>query len=505
MRLFVLLHPFLFLFASILFLYPQASVIASPDQILRPILVLSGLLLVLVWPINRITSDLRFTGIVLLIVVLGLFANIVFSLVSLIALVSVFFVWHGYLWARKYVERYNTFVNLANLTGLLFVIYYGVTLYIQLPDSSRTNPHKDWISLQSDDSNGSLPDIYYIVLDGYAREDILKELYGFDNSEFLNFLKGNGFVVPPKSRSNYPKTALSIASTLNMDYINVLMPGIEDSKNWWLMSPLISDSRVHFMLGQLGYQSISIASDWGITDNSTSDIYFRPCQIMLTDFEGFLLNSTPLSVARSFLSNFAFVPSYTSHGNLVNYSFATLADVSSLPGPKFVFAHIIAPHPPFIFDAEGNYLQPGYSFSFNDANDFPYDDEQYRKGYVEQIQFINLKVEQLIKSIIDRSKVLPVIILSADHGPGMFSDFRSSENTCLKERFSTFSAYYLPGIDSSLVPDDVSSVNIFRILFNGYFDVQIPLLENFFYYYKDEIYIFRAEDITGFVDSCTLP
>jgi hypothetical protein len=101
--------------------------------------------------------------------------------------------------------------------------------------------------------------------------------------------------------------------------------------------------------------------------------------------------------------------------------------------------------------------------------------------------------------------VLPVIILSADHGPGMFSDFRSSENTCLKERFSTFSAYYLPGIDSSLVPDDVSSVNIFRILFNGYFDVQIPLLENFFYYYKDEIYIFRAEDITGFVDSCTLP
>jgi len=33
------------------------------------------------------------------------------------------------------------------------------------------------------------PDIYYIVLDSYPSNEILKELYGYDNSEFTDFLE----------------------------------------------------------------------------------------------------------------------------------------------------------------------------------------------------------------------------------------------------------------------------------------------------------------------------
>ena len=53
-------------------------------------------------------------------------------------------------------------------------------------------------SVQAD----TLPDIYYIILDGYARADILEELYNYDNSEFLEFLEQRGFFVADQGRAN---------------------------------------------------------------------------------------------------------------------------------------------------------------------------------------------------------------------------------------------------------------------------------------------------------------
>jgi hypothetical protein len=347
------------------------------------------------------------------------------------------------------------------------------------------------------------PDIYYIVLDGYAREDVLTELYNYDNSPFIRLLETKGFIVPTESRSNYPKTALSVTSTLNMNYIQTLAPGLEDQPFWWRMSPLLDDSRVRVALERIGYRSISIASDWGITNNPTTDIYYSPQPVVLNDFESFFLGRTPLGGLSPLIEKFAVVPSFNSHRNLIRFSFETLAKIPTLPGPKFVFAHFVLPHPPFVFDAEGNSLQPDYPFSFNDANDFPLNDEIYLQGYTGQLEFANRELEKLIDTLLMSSKTPPIIILQADHGPGMLTDFRSSTDTCLKERFSVFAAYYLPDVDPIAIPNDITPVNIFRIIFNNYFQADLPLLKNAHYYYKDNVYIFRTEDVTAQVDTCT--
>ena len=68
----------------------------------------------------------------------------------------------------------------------------------------------------------TLHDIYYIILDRYASVSTLKEVYDFDNSEFLNYLSSIGFYVANESRANYTKTRSSLASSLNMEYINYL-------------------------------------------------------------------------------------------------------------------------------------------------------------------------------------------------------------------------------------------------------------------------------------------
>jgi hypothetical protein len=73
---------------------------------------------------------------------------------------------------------------------------------------------------------GRYPDIYYIILDGHARSDILAELYGYDNNWFVDSLRQRGFYVADRSRTNYAQTYLSLASTLNMTYLDSLAQAV---------------------------------------------------------------------------------------------------------------------------------------------------------------------------------------------------------------------------------------------------------------------------------------
>jgi hypothetical protein len=189
----------------------------------------------------------------------------------------------------------------------------------------------------------------------------------------------------------------------------------------------------------------------------------------------------------------------------MRFSFSTLSQLSLSSGPKFVYAHIIAPHPPFVVDAEGNPIEPGYAFGLNDADEFPLGRDRYRDGYVGQVQFVNQQLKGTIDALLRNSARPPIILLQADHGPGQFTDFGSAERTCLKERLSVFSAYYLPGLPTSSVPPDITPVNLFRLIFNRYFGTELPLLPNRFFYNGDPLYLFRLNDVSSRVDTCTIP
>ncbi len=68
------------------------------------------------------------------------------------------------------------------------------------------------------------PDIYYIILDGYERDDMVLRDYHLDISGFIHQLEGIGFYVPLCSQSNYDNTALSLSSSLNMNTIDQILP-----------------------------------------------------------------------------------------------------------------------------------------------------------------------------------------------------------------------------------------------------------------------------------------
>ncbi len=503
--------PFLFVLASLLQLGYVSSHVVSPDQILRPLIVLWLLVALLIWPAYWLTQDWYWATVLLTVFVLGFCSSTAFFSVVLATSAIGGICWLAFIRLKRTKMQLAHLMYILAGTSIFFSVYALVTestmlAHIPWMDYRQSVLSARRYSLPSLSSSQVKPDIYYIVLDGYARTDILQELFEFDNSEFVSYLQEKGFIVPSASHSNYPATPLSIASTLNMDYIQSLAPALGQTPQRWLMAPFIDHSRIRSLLELQNYETISISTNWTITDNVTTVQYLHPFPIMLTDFEGFVMDMTPLQSLEPLLSRFASSPNPESHRKVIQYNFMTLAGLSETPGPKFIFAHIISPHPPFVFDREGKPLDSDHSFTFQDANEFPGSVEEYQQRYTEQVQFVNQQLQDMIDAILSQSETAPIIILQADHGSGMLTDLNSLENTCIRERFSPFAAYYLPDLERGVIPSDISTVNLFRIILSEYFGAQLPLLENRQYFYKDPRSYYDFEDVTSRLDEpCVLP
>ena len=496
-----LLPAFLLTLVSLLFIYAEASII-SPAKILVPVISLWAVLFLLIWPTHKITQSWAWTGASLAIIVIGFYlSETVFKTVTMLYFAS-FFSLSVIFWLtkRKLTSKLLAIAsNIIALALLLFIFSYYINIIKIIewvPYKNALFQSKNMLPVTNSFQNNR-PDIYYIVLDGYARADILEQYYQFDNSEFIAYLTKKGFFVSKKSHSNYPKTLFSVTSTLNFDYIQKITAGAETSRLLWLINLFWLNNRTQLFLEQSGYTSISIASDWELSNNPTTDIYFKPSPIFLNEFDGFVLAKTPLKLFEPVLSQIAFVPSFESHRELILYNFEVLEKIAAMPEPTFTVAHIIAPHPPFVLDENGASLTPKYAFSFIDETSIPVTDEEYRNGYTAQIKFVNQKLETLIDSILAKSDTPPIIILQADHGPRRVTDLSSFDNKCQKERFAIFAAYHLPGLNKNPIPDNITPVNLFRIILNEYFSTNLPILENRSYSTEDIAYSYRFVDVTS--------
>lgn len=132
-------------------------------------------------------------------------------------------------------------------------------------------------SQASPSTDAALPNIYYIIVDGYGRSDVLKDLYGADNSDFITFLERRGFFVATDARSNYSKTILSLASSLNMRYLDdvVQTQGVESTNRQPLIH-MIQDSEVRRTLEAAGYRTVGFETGYPPTELTDASLYFGP-------------------------------------------------------------------------------------------------------------------------------------------------------------------------------------------------------------------------------------
>jgi hypothetical protein len=333
------------------------------------------------------------------------------------------------------------------------------------------------------------PDIYYIILDAYGRADVLQTIYEFDNSSFLDALKARGFYVAEESSSNYIQTMLSLSSSLNMDYIQSLKADGTDIENRGDLISVLENSQVRRVLAQNGYLTVSFRNEYKAT-MPNANIYYDDSETGLvypvTAFESILIDHTMVRVLTilPFFHKALIEMPYDTHRHYILSSFSMLQKTPSLDGDYFIYAHIIAPHPPFVFDENGVPLPHNEPFKLADANHFIKDHSRksYIAGYRQQIQYINTLVLETVDDILTRSKTPPIIIIQGDHGPGAYLHWGSLEKTLPAERFSMLNAYYFPDRDYSRLYPSISPVNSFRVILNQFFRGDYALLPDRHYY-----------------------
>lgn len=509
-KMFANLHPFLFTLDAVLFFYMRAKIEAFPTEIFRPLLFL-GTLLILLYPlVRKIAGKGDWAAILLTIFVFGFyFDRDYFAIVGIATGAILLVVICSFVLTRQPIQILSISLALT-VIGFFLLTVQSIILFRWLKaippsyyEAMATRSSSALVPV-SEPASGIKPDIYYIVLDSYSGSDILQESYGYDNSAFLDDLRDLGFIVPKSVLSNYPRTALSISSTLDMQYWDSISPNMEHVPFWWPTKPVLDHSRVQASLESIGYQSVSIASDWQLSNNTTADYYYKPYPVILTEYENLIIRSTALTLLQRPFQSIAPVRTNESHRRFVLYSMDALKSIPEISGPKFVFVHILPPHAPFVFHADGSPLDSPQAFWFG----YPLGltKEEYRQNYLAQLEFVNTQILSVVKTVLEKSITPPIIIIQADHGLGLFVSFDEPENDCIKERFSVLGAYYLPGKSSEAIPENFTSVNAFRVVLNEYFGAHLDLLENHQFFTKGHNLFAGLHEVTEQIQNvCTAP
>lgn len=334
------------------------------------------------------------------------------------------------------------------------------------------------------------PDVYYIIADAYGRADALQREYDYDNGEFIGWLESRGFYVARESYSNYPMTFMSLASTLNMRYVNEEAAQIlERARGASTLDRtpfyrMIQRPEVAERLQQKGYRYAQTLTHWGGTDRSAAaDIRYKFAPFLGDEFGGALANMTLLGV---------FAPTLDALHRFVAEAAPRIAEVE---GPTFGFVHLLLPHNPYVFDREGRVVA---SYPLTISMKLQEDAWRLREPYVEQLQYTNTLLRKMIDDILARSKVPPVIILQGDHGTArsMFEGGTKGESPKPAERMAILNAYLVPEAMRGKLYPGITPVNTFRLLLATQFGDDLPPLpdRSYFAYYGNP---YALRDVTA--------
>ncbi len=344
--------------------------------------------------------------------------------------------------------------------------------------------------------SSSRPDIYFIVPDGYPSDAWLRSAMNFDNGTFTEALQARGFVIVPHAQSNYGGTLASLASVLNMRHYNSNPTNLSDVDYLRLE---ISDSEVARYLLQLGYTYVHLLSGYlfpsPIADINRDFSADGPVEVSIEhDDIRVAIGETALSTGaetslryfhqQSFLNLFIettlfeiFANHWPSLFQIDNrrpydvdspHRFLDTIDeinrIAAMPEATFTLIHLLKPHKPVTFDADGRIVNKLY--------------KPTRNEHLDELKFVNTEFLDLIDTILEGGQHQPVIIFQADHGS---TDGAVRAADYRRIHFDVYSAYYIPDQYSMEIPQPHTTINTFPLILNSVFNANFEYSENRLY------------------------
>lgn len=386
---------------------------------------------------------------------------------------------------RQETKEFSTLISNLILIFIFLFTTFNIALYqlttIPPTDQSYYNP-----TSSNRNSHSYKPDIYYIIVDGFMREDVLKETYDLSDYRFPEELAKRGFVIPKCTHSNYGYTATSMASSLNMKYLESLLssekitkPELVEPK---LLYSLLHKNEVLGFLKNEGYIFVASKGFFPAINFIEADVYLNYSfdslgrdRLVESEFRELMLRTTLLRVVTEYVEGyperFGFIPKqllsviapdsvalrsrsslwYQEH----MYTLDKMETIPDLDGNIFAYIHLYTTHQPFVLNSDGSQKWPA--------------SETY-DGYVDAVDYTSQRLINIIDIILAKSQQPPIIIIQGDHGYGVTFD-----------RYKILNAYYLPNKGGAIY-DTITPVNTFRIIFNSYFGQSFELLPDLIHF-----------------------
>ncbi len=498
----IVLHPFLFGIYPIIFLFSVNVNSVFPEEIISP-LIFVVVVTFLIWIAlgfllkSRIKSGLIVSmGLVLFFsyghiyilldelqeAELSHFVLIIPG-IGLLALGSYFFIR-----TKKSLKNPNKIANVI-AASLVIISLLGMGEYFFTQTTSNEILNEGHLEGSIEPTSAEdFPDVYYIILDGYAGSESLQEILNFDNGEFMNFLKNKGFNIATESYSNYRQTKFSIPTTLNMNYLDKLseIKGI-DTTDFRVLFDISRNNDVVKKFISKGYTIYAIEAGASPTD-TMKNIDFKFCTVknhIVSDFNLMLIRTSMLNPIHVDLFS-------DEKRDRIQCAFNELVKMAlKHDSPKFVFAHLMIPHQPYLFGANGEPTNPKI-ITLNDEGKHVWDADLY----LGQLKYANLRMKEVISKLTDTNNP-PIIIIQSDHGMRGGQAPDSFEYQFMLRFYNNFKAYYFPEMGQSIEFETTTPVNSFRVLFNLYFGDEYDLLQ-------DRIYLAPWQKPDMFIDTSEL-
>ncbi|MGA2666630.1 MAG: sulfatase-like hydrolase/transferase [Patescibacteria group bacterium] len=450
--------------------------------------------------------------------------NVITSLIFLVILFALakllYYILNRFLAKKKWPEGELT-IGIVIVIAVIFIIQaFSVSRAIILEWPQFFYRPPKLAGAPTNPTAKNKPDIYYIVLDRYTNQNILQDQFNFDNSNFTNFLDNNQFYVNENADANYPYTTMSIASTLNANYLSDLVSKFGNAQEQ-ILQPYhdsIRYSSVITALKSLGYSYDELGT-WYETTNVAplaDHVYQADRQLNIFNRTITLDEFPEDEFTSSLYYRFILKGLKIGQFNIIGYhiqseldattsKLAILNNLANQPsGGRFIFAHILVPHDPYYFNADG---------SLNSDSGENNGGEQVKQKYINQVEFINSQMKTLVNQINQKSNNQAIIILQSDEGayPTVFNhqEFNGSSSSeinagnmlqwsddDLKMKFGVLAAYHLPGVGQTDLKAAGNSVDIFRLVLDHYFGYNLPYLPECYYAYPNgRVQPFRYENI----------
>jgi hypothetical protein len=325
-------------------------------------------------------------------------------------------------------------------------------------------------------SQYSKPDIFFVVLDGYTSSQCLKEEFDFDNHEVDSLFAANHFFVSQASKSNYNATPFSLSTTLDGNYLAPELGKTPVSSKIFLQAmETFKNNRLVQFLEQEGYA----IKNYGCFDLKGApapvipyfdDLYAR--QIDEQTLYSRIMRDIGwnFQLKNIFTGSFRVPESYREnkamhlYRNRYNWNALMQEMQTKAPKPRFVYAHIMMPHEPYFLNADGREVSD---------TDILLNRIDPKQGYLGQVKYCNKLLQQLIPLVNKNSGGEKVVIIEGDHG---FREYSSKLDR--NKEFMNLNGCFFSDTSYHGFYNGVSPVNTFRIVFNKYFQYNLPLLKD---------------------------